>query len=114
MITDRANFALLRVPLPWGLPLFGFGEPVHFNGNQGVITGLHWVARTSPVAQRLDVEPGWWVEITYLGDSRYARTMVSEFLHESVVQQSNPGRTEVLPSSEQGMTPNQLCSTGGS
>lgn len=114
MITDHGNFASLRIPSLWGLPQFQFGEQVNYQGNQGVITGLHWVACSSPVAQRLDVEPGWWVEITYTEDSRYARTMVSEYLHESVVQQSNPGRTGVELSSDEGITPNQPCGVAGS
>lgn len=114
MITDHGNFASLRVPSHWDLPQFQFGEQVNYQGNPGVVTGLHWVARTSPVFLRLEAEPGWWVEVTYTEDSRYARTMVSEYLHESVVHKSNSSRTEVLPSSGEGITPNQPCAARGS
>jgi hypothetical protein len=114
MITDHGDFVSLRVPSPWGLPQFQFGDQVNYQGTPGTITGLHWVSQTSPVFLRLEAEPGWWVEITYTDDSRYARTMISEYLHESVIQQSNPGRTGVELSSGGGSTPNRPCGVAGS
>lgn len=114
MITDRANFALLRIPSLWDVPRFEFGQPVAFEGNPGIVTGLHWVSQTSPVFLRLEAEPGWWVEVTYTEDSRYARTMISEYLHESVVQPSNSGDTSVELSSDQRHTANSLCCVEGS
>ena len=98
MITDHVRFSAILFPSEWGKPLFHLGQAVRYGQEPAMVTGLHWVATDSRIHQQEDVDEGWWYEVTYTTNSRYARVMSPEYLHESLIQpvepESNPNRTE--------------------
>lgn len=98
MMLDHGRFSAIPYPAEWDTPEFRLGQPVRYNTESAIVTGLHWVAADSRLHQQEDVDQGWWYEVTYTTDSRYARIMSPEYLHESLIQaiepESNPNRTE--------------------